>query len=131
MAEKAPRIVVFGCRHTATPVMLRAGGPEAVGLPEDSYVELPCLGSLDALEVLRALDRGAEGVVAVGCYQGRCKHLTGSQRAERVVGHVGGVLEEVGLGRDRLALVLGSPLEEGRIMLAIKEFKESLGGNTP
>ncbi len=131
MADKAPRIVVFGCRHTATPVMLRAGGPEAMGLPEGSYVELPCLGSLDALEVLRALDRGASGVVAVGCYQGRCRHLTGSQRAERVMGHAGNVLEEAGLGRDRLALVLGSPLEEGKIELALKDFKDSLGGNTP
>jgi coenzyme F420-reducing hydrogenase delta subunit len=131
MADKAPRIVVFGCRHTATPVMLRAGGAEAVGLPKDSYVELPCLGSLDSLEVLRTLDWGAVGVVAVGCYRSRCKHLTGSHRAERVMAHVGNVLEEVGMGRDRIALVLGSPLEEGKIILALQEFKESLGGNTP
>ncbi len=120
------RLVVFGCRHTAGPVI--GDGSPAGKLPDFDYRELSCLGSLDPLLVMRAMDDGAEGVAAVGCLVGRCRHLTGSQRARSVVGHVGDVLEEVGIDRGRLGLVLGSPIEPKMIIDGLEEFFESLGG---
>jgi len=126
--------VVFGCRHTATPVI---GGPahrtagDGGVLPAHEYVELPCLGSLDVLDVLRALDGGAIAVLAVGCHEGRCRHLTGSQRAERVVGHVAGVLKEAGLDPGVVGLVLGSPLDGASILRAVRAFAEGIRRTAP
>lgn len=130
MPEDDGRIVVFGCKHTATQVLEVAEAEGTWGLPEYTYVELPCLGALDGLEVLRAIDRGAPGVVAVGCYAGRCRHVSGSQRAEQVMSHVGKVLEDAGWDPGRLGLVLGSPLE-GDVILKLKESLESIGGMAP
>jgi coenzyme F420-reducing hydrogenase delta subunit len=118
-------LVVFGCRHTAGPVISEG----VLDLPDYDYRELPCLASLDPLMVMRALDDGADAVVAVGCLVGRCRHLTGSQRAKRVMSHVGDVLEEVGVSRDRIGLVLGSPIEPKVIIDGLEEFFESLRGD--
>jgi coenzyme F420-reducing hydrogenase delta subunit len=123
MSDGKGGLVVFGCKHTATPVI--TGRKE---MPGHEYRELPCLGSLDPLHVLRAMDEGAEGVVAIGCFVGRCRHLTGSQRAQQVIDHVGQVLDEIGIDRERVALVLGSPLDEGVIMNELSRFSEQLGG---
>ena len=123
MTEPGPRVVVFGCIHTATPILT---GRE--GLPPFDYRELPCLGALDPLYVLRALDEGSAGVLVIGCYVGRCRHLTGSQRAKQVIGHVGDVLEEAGLGREVVGISLGSPLDQGAIIDDLRKFINTFGG---
>jgi len=125
----AGKLVVFGCRHTATPVLGEEALRREAGLPEMDYRELPCLGALDPLMAMRELDGGAERVLAVGCYVGRCEHLTGSQRARRALARVGDVLEEVGVDRTRVGLVLGSPIDPVAIIAAIIGFMEGQGGD--
>jgi coenzyme F420-reducing hydrogenase delta subunit len=122
MSRGPRKVLAFGCKHTATPVI--EGATER---PDLEYVELPCLGALDALEVLRALDEGADAVLAIGCYISRCEHLTGSQRAQRVIGHVGDVLKEVGVDRSRVGIVMGSPIDEGGLLSDIMEFMDGQG----
>ena len=124
LSERKADVVVFGCQHTATKVIEGRSG-----LPPFSYREMPCLGTLDPLAVLRALDEGAEGVLVVGCYVGRCRHLTGSQKAKMVVGHVGDVLEDAGISRDRVGMVLGSPLDEEGMVSEVKRFITALEGD--
>jgi len=123
------KLVVYGCRHTATPVL----GDEAVrreaGLPPMEYRELPCLGTLDPLMAMRDLAAGADRVLAVGCFISRCEHLTGSQRAKRALDHVGQVLAEVGVDRSRVGLVLGSPIDPVSINKAIIDFIDDIGGD--
>jgi F420-non-reducing hydrogenase iron-sulfur subunit len=121
-------VVLFGCRHTGTPVLGDGKAMEMAGLGGCEYRELTCLGALDPLMVLRALDEGADAVVVVGCYVGRCRHLTGSQRAMRALDHVGKVLEEVGVDSDRIGLVLGSPIDPEGIIRELRNFTEGLGG---
>jgi coenzyme F420-reducing hydrogenase delta subunit len=128
MAE-GPRLIVYGCRHTATPLLQEAAGRETrISLPDLEYRELTCLGALDPLMVLRDLDEGAEGVVAVGCLVARCRHLTGSQRAKMGLDRVGDILDEVGVGRHRVGLVMGSPIDPAHIREGIQEFMEGSGG---
>jgi coenzyme F420-reducing hydrogenase delta subunit len=116
------KFVVYGCRHTATPVLGDEAGRREAGLPDMEYRELPCLGTLDPLMALRDLVGGADHVLAVGCYTSRCEHLTGSQRAERALSHVGDVLEEAGVDRSRVGIVLGSPIDPRAIFQAIIKF---------
>lgn len=120
--------MVFGCKHTGTPVLGDGSVLARAGLDGAEYRELTCLGALDPLMVLRALDEGADAVVAVGCYVGRCRHLTGSQRAMRALDHVGKVLEEVGVDSDRIGLVLGSPIDPEGIIKDLRNFTEGSGG---
>jgi len=116
------KFVVYGCRHTATPVLGDETVRREAGLPDMEYRELPCLGTLDPLMAMRDLVAGADHVLAVGCYTSRCEHLTGSQRAMRALSHVGDVLEEAGVDRSRVGIVLGSPIDPRAIIEDIIEF---------
>jgi coenzyme F420-reducing hydrogenase delta subunit len=123
------RLVVFGCRKTATPILGDEEARRKAGLPEMEYRELPCLGALDPLMALRELKDGADRVLGVGCFVSRCEHLSGSQRATRALARVGDVLEEVGVQRSRVGLVLGSPIDPVGVHDGIIEFMSSDGGD--
>ena len=124
-----PKLVVYGCRHSATPVLADEAARTAAGLPDIEYRELPCLGALDPLMAMRDLDSGVDKVLAVGCYQGRCEHLNGSKRAQRAIGHLGDVLEAVGVDRGRVGVVLGSPIDGREMFELISRFLEGQGGD--
>ena len=124
----AMRLVMFGCKKTASPVLGDEMARSEAGLPDIDYRELPCLGALDPLMALRELDAGADRVLGVGCYVSRCEHISGSQRARAAMERLRGVLEEVGVDGYRVGLVLGSPIDPNGIFDAIKEFISSEGG---
>jgi coenzyme F420-reducing hydrogenase delta subunit len=121
-------LVVYGCKHTATPVLGEEAVRREMGLPELEYRELPCLGTLDPLMAMRDLEAGADRVLAVGCFLGRCEHLTGSQRARRALEHVGEVLKEVGVDPGRVGMVQGSPIDPASINKVIIDFVTNDGG---
>ena len=120
--------MVYGCRRTAPPVMGNEARRREAGLPEIDYRELPCLGALDPLMAMRDLVGGADRVLAVGCYVSRCEHLSGSQRARRALDRLGDLLEEVGVDRARVGLVLGSPIDPAGVFEAINDFISGDGG---
>ncbi|UCC93609.1 MAG: hydrogenase iron-sulfur subunit [Thermoplasmata archaeon] len=123
------KLLVFGCRMTASPVLMDGDARDRAGLPDMEYRELPCLGAMDPLMPLRELVAGADKVLAVGCFVGRCEHLSGSKRAEAAMAHVGDVLEEAGVDRSRVGMVLGSPIDPKAIYDAIKDFMTIDGGD--
>src|SRR5512136_3220878 len=65
-------------------------------------VKVPCTGRVDILLILRAFESGVDGVYLAGCLEGECHFLKGNLRAKKRVQYVKGLLEEVGLGGDRL-----------------------------
>jgi hypothetical protein len=67
-------------------------------------VLLPCTGRLQPEHVLKAFESGARLVSVVACREDNCHHLEGSLRCSRRVDYVRGILDEVGLGRERLML---------------------------
>jgi hypothetical protein len=52
--------------------------------------------------VLKAFESGADLVCAVGCQEDNCHYLEGSKRCARRVDHVRSILQEIGLGSQRL-----------------------------
>jgi hypothetical protein len=65
-------------------------------------VLLPCTGRLQPEHVLKAFEAGADAVCAIGCREDNCHHLEGSRRCARRAEHVRSILDDVGLGRERL-----------------------------
>jgi coenzyme F420-reducing hydrogenase delta subunit len=78
--------------------------------------------------VLRELVDGADRVLAIGCYVSRCEHLSGSQRTRRAMARLGEVIEEMGVDRSRIGLILGSPIDPKAIDDAIHDFMSNDGG---
>jgi coenzyme F420-reducing hydrogenase delta subunit len=64
-------------------------------------IRVPCSGKVDVLHLLRAIQKGADGVYAVACLEGTCHYNEGNFRARERVEHVKTLLEEIGLEGDR------------------------------
>ena len=54
--------------------------------------------------ILKAFEKGADGVMVVGCLEGDCHYLSGNLRARARVGRVADLLEQIGIGRDRVGM---------------------------
>jgi coenzyme F420-reducing hydrogenase delta subunit len=63
-----------------------------------------CTGRLQPEHVLKAFEAGAEAVCMVACQDDNCHHLEGSKRCARRVAYIRSLLDEIGLGGERLLL---------------------------
>ena len=54
--------------------------------------------------LIRAIQKGADGVYVVGCLEGSCHYNEGNFRAREKVEHVRMILEEIGLEADRVRM---------------------------
>ena len=54
--------------------------------------------------ILKSFEKGADGVMVVGCLEGDCHYLSGNLRARARVGRVAHVLETIGVGGERVAM---------------------------
>jgi len=70
------------------------------------FFPLPCSGRIDALHLLRALEAGADKVYVVTCPEGACHYREGNIRAKKRIAYAQSLIEEIGLERNRLELIV-------------------------
>ena len=68
-------------------------------------IGLPCSGKVDVPYLVKALETGADGVAIVACKKKECRHFEGSSRAHKRAEAVESLLEEIGLGAGRMAVI--------------------------
>jgi coenzyme F420-reducing hydrogenase delta subunit len=67
-------------------------------------VKVPCTGRVDIIHMLKAFEHGADGVFVAGCLEGECHFLRGNIRARQRVAHVKELLDECGIGGERIRM---------------------------
>jgi F420-non-reducing hydrogenase iron-sulfur subunit len=67
-------------------------------------IRLPCTGKVDVIHIMRAFQKGADGVYVVGCLEGECHFLTGNLKAKKRVEYARKLLDEIGIGGQRLEM---------------------------
>ena len=67
-------------------------------------VRIPCTGKVDVLHILRAFEKGADGVYVVGCLEGDCRFENGNLRARKRVEQAREILDVVGIGGARVQM---------------------------
>ncbi len=67
-------------------------------------IRVPCSGKVDIIHILRAFEKGADGVCVVGCIEGDCHFKTGNFRARKRVEQARKLLESVGVGGERVKM---------------------------
>jgi F420-non-reducing hydrogenase iron-sulfur subunit len=87
-------------------------------------VKVPCTGRVDILLVLKAFESGVDGVYLAGCLEGECHFLRGNLRARRRVEYVKGLLEETGIGGQRLEMFNMSASQGPRFAECAREMTE-------
>ncbi len=73
------------------------------------FFPLPCSGRIDPLHLMRSLEAGADKVYLVTCPEGACHYREGNIRAKKRITYAQGLIEEIGLERERLELIVTSP----------------------
>jgi F420-non-reducing hydrogenase iron-sulfur subunit len=73
------------------------------------FFPLPCTGRIDPLQLMKALEEGADMVYLVTCAEEGCRYGEGNLRAKRRLAYTRGLVGEVGLEPERLQLIMTSP----------------------
>lgn len=72
--------------------------------PNIRIVKVPCTGRVDIIHLMKAIEKGADGVYVAGCMEGDCHFQSGNLRARKRVEHVSKILDRVGIGGERVAM---------------------------
>jgi coenzyme F420-reducing hydrogenase delta subunit len=123
-------LVVFGCQNSARRAADRAAREKQTVAPACSndifgvdraagekqpwpapvqFITVPCAGRVSWELILAALEKGARGVMVLGCHPGACHHLYGSERARERVLAVQELLPRPAWNRKRVAFATLGP----------------------
>jgi F420-non-reducing hydrogenase iron-sulfur subunit len=99
-----PKIVAFLCNWCSYECA------DAVGRAQEEYpsnlrvVRVMCSGRIDPLFVLDAFQKGASGVLVLGCHLGDCHYKEGNFQAVKRHILLQGLLQQFGIENDRFVL---------------------------
>ena len=87
---------------------------------------MPCTGKVDLIHILRAFEKGADGVYVAGCLEGECHYNRGNIRARKRVEQAKQILETIGIGGERVEMYNLSSSEAPRFVQIAKEMTEKI-----
>jgi F420-non-reducing hydrogenase iron-sulfur subunit len=119
MNNQAIKMYVFYCSNGIEPEQMAAGVGKLDGI-EVKTISLPCSGKIDIPYLVKAFETGADGAVIVTCKQNECQHLEGNLRANKRAEAVESLLEEIGMTKGRMSVIM---LKDGGVEQAIEEIR--------
>ena len=78
MADFEPTIVAFCCHYCAYGAADLAGSMRLEYPTNIRVIRLPCTGKITPVFLLRAFEKGADGVYVAGCLEGDCHFIQGN-----------------------------------------------------
>jgi len=126
MNDFEPVIVAFCCHYCAYTAADMAGSMRISYPPNVKIIRVPCSGKVDAIHIMRSFQKGADGVFVAGCLEGDCHFKNGNTKAARRVGYVRDLLDEIGIGGDRLEMITMSAGMGAYFARTASEFTEKI-----
>ncbi len=103
MAESEPRVVIFTCNWNAHQ-SLQEAGRRHLHVPAGARpLKVDCLGQVGSSLILKAFEKGADGVMLVGCSPEECHYEFGSRRAAELFEEVRKLAVLLGFQEEQLA----------------------------
>jgi len=78
-----PKITAFVCTYCTYAGADLAGTSRLKYAPNVRIIRLPCTGRISPMFILKALQKGADGVLISGCHPGDCHFTHGNYHARR------------------------------------------------
>ena len=126
MGNFEPVIVAFCCHYCAYTAADMAGSMRLCYPPNVHIIRVPCSGKVDAVHIMKAFEKGADGVYVAGCLEGDCHFKNGNVRATRRVAYVKKLLDEIGVNGERLEMVAMSAGMGERFARTAGDFTEKI-----
>jgi len=132
-----PKIVAFLCNWCSYAGADLAGVSRIQYPPNIRVIRVPCSGRVNPMFIIKALQRGADGVLVSGCHPGDCHYISGNLIARRKFALLKNFLEYIGLepGRvnfswvsaaegEKFAKVVTDVIEQVKTLGPIKKLKK-------
>ncbi len=126
VAAFEPQVVAFCCRHCAYSAADLAGGGRMSYPSAIKIVEMPCTGRANVLEILHALENGADGIAVAGCLPGTCHYIKGNTHARQRVDHITELLTTIGLEEQRARMITISAAMGAQFVTEVTDFVETI-----
>jgi coenzyme F420-reducing hydrogenase delta subunit len=126
MVRRTATVHLFYCANSVAETELRdlqsRLGPDGL-----RTLSLPCSGKATIPYLLKAFEKGADGVVLCTCPESQCKHLEGNLRASKRAEAVAGLLDEIGFGKGCVVVVTKEQGQSEKLIDAIQRLQTELG----
>jgi F420-non-reducing hydrogenase iron-sulfur subunit len=121
-----PRIIVFACNWCSYAGADTAGVSRLEHDPNFRIIRVMCSGRIQPAFVLRAFEKGADGVLVSGCHFGDCHYIFGNHRAVEQFDKTMQITKMLGIDERRLRLEWISAAEGVRFAEVINEFTSTV-----
>jgi len=126
MIRRAATIHLLYCANSVTEAELQ-GLQTRLDTDGLRTLSLPCSGKATIPYLLKAFEKGADGVVLCTCPESQCKHLEGNLRASKRAEAVDGLLDETGLGKGRVVVVTKEQRQSEKLIDTVQQLQAELG----
>ena len=130
--EYSPNIVAFCCNWCSYAGADLAGSSRLSYPANVKIIRVPCSCRVNPMFVLKAFQRGADGVILCGCHPGDCHYVTGNYYTRRRMALLFSFLDYLGIERERIRVEWVSAAEGARFSAVMNDFVRtvaSLGEN--
>lgn len=97
-----PKITAFVCNWCTYTGADLAGTSRLKQQTNARLIRVPCTGRIDPVFIIKAFEKGADGVLVSGCHPGDCHYNTGNLHARRRWIFFKQLLDFVGIDSSRL-----------------------------
>ena len=121
-----PRVVVFACNWNAHE-SLQEAAKQHLTLPAGvRHLKVECLGQVGSAVILQAFEKGADGVMLIGCSPEECHYEFGSRRAEELFQEVRKLAGLLGFREEQLDFCQLHTGEGAALVDRIRAFVDGL-----
>jgi F420-non-reducing hydrogenase iron-sulfur subunit len=114
-----PKIIAFACRWCGV-------GKNEINAIEDfpnfKLIKLMCSGRINTSLILKTFEKGADGVMAFGCPEGKCHYNFGNRNAIEEYKIIKEMMDLLGIESKRFILELDFFSEDGKLDSVVNEF---------
>ena len=124
--EPDPKILVFCCNWCSYAGADLAGDSRLQMPPYFRTIRVMCSARVDPEFVLRAFQKGVDGVLVAGCHPADCHYIGGNYRTRRRIALLKMLIQQFGYDTDRLRLEWVSAGEGEKFQKTIVDFTNTI-----
>lgn len=124
--ESEPRVIIFTCNWNAHESLQEAGKRHLHYPAGARPLKMDCVGQIGSSVILKAFEKGADGVMLVGCSPEECHYEFGSRRAEELFKEVHKLIKLLGFREEQLEFHQVHTGEGAALVEKVQAFVERL-----
>ncbi|MBQ0099049.1 MAG: hydrogenase iron-sulfur subunit [Firmicutes bacterium] len=117
-----PNIVAFCCNWCSYAGADLAGSSRLSYPANVKIIRVPCSCRVNPMFILKAFQRGADGVILCGCHPGDCHYVTGNYYTRRRMSLLFSFLDFLGIEKERTRVEWVSAAEGAKFSTVMNDF---------